>query len=97
MFHVYFISSIFSFFLFPLGALQVNGGMLSVAFLLVRGSLMLKPPSAIMSSPFSMRSSIPKCSVKNLSDALPPHGSDTKLNAPLEEIATKTLAVLWLL
>ena len=97
MFRVCLISSTFSFFLFPLGALRVNGGMLSVAFLLVRRSLMSKPRSAIMSSPFSMRSSIPECSVKNLSDALPPHGSDTKVNAPLGEIATKTLAVLWLL
>ena len=60
----------------------VNGGITSVALLSVKRSRMVKPLSAIISSPARILSRNPEFSVMNLSDVLPPHESDIKEKSP---------------
>ena len=67
---------------------------LRVSLLSVKRSLMVKPLSAITSSPACILSKKPEFSVINLSDVLPPYKSDIKEKAPEGVILTKTLKVL---
>jgi hypothetical protein len=69
----------------------VKGGITRVALLVSNRSLIVKPLSAITSSPALIVSRNPHFLVMYLSDVLPPHRSEMKLNAPLGVISTKVL------
>lgn len=91
---VFFISATVSAFLFPQLHFLVKGGMFRLAPRLRRRSRIVKPRSAMMSSPFSQRSVKPQSSVRRRSDMFPPYRGDTNVNAPAGETATRHLKVL---
>ena len=71
----------------------VEGGIFKVHFLSSSKSRTLNPLSAITSSPGSRRSKNPHFWVISLSETLPDHTFETKVNAPDGEIPNKHLTV----
>lgn len=82
--------------------LCVKAGIATSAFLKIRDCWMVnqwsaKTWSAKTRSPGSSFSNRPHCSIKHLSQVLPPHAFETKEFVPCEVMPIKTFTVLWCL
>ena len=71
----------------------VKAGTTNFALLNAILSCMVKPRSAIIMSPGTNLLKIPQFSVKNLSEVLPPHASETNEMLPCSVIPIKTMMV----